>query len=202
VTEDQAQDWIRERFGARSFSRLNILASMVAEESTRQNLIAASTRPHLWVRHVLDSAQLLTWDRLGPWLDIGTGAGFPGMVLAVLRGGVFMVEPRRRRAEFLRACLDALGLSKGNDVLMTKVQAVPSSPYAVISARAVTATTELFASAIHCSSRETIWILPKGRNVAAELAAARSSWHGTFHVKQSISDCESRIIVAEGIHRR
>jgi 16S rRNA (guanine527-N7)-methyltransferase len=202
VTEDEAKDWIWGRFGSDVFAQLEILAKLVIEESGRQNLISASTLPQLWSRHIVDSAQLIRWDQAGRWLDIGTGAGFPGLVIAILRARVIMAEPRRRRAEFLQSCLDALQLGDGNVVHALKAEALPREPFAVISARAVASLPDLIASASHCATPETIWLLPKGRNAADEVAEARRTWHGMFHVEHSITDPESLVVIAKGVRRR
>ncbi|MFN4223077.1 MAG: RsmG family class I SAM-dependent methyltransferase, partial [Novosphingobium meiothermophilum] len=70
-------------------ARLRQLVSLLAEENQRQNLVARGTLPHVWVRHIVDSAQLLHVSREtvpdGAWLDLGTGAGFPGLVIAALQ---------------------------------------------------------------------------------------------------------------------
>src|SRR3546814_17905281 len=79
---------------------------MLVAEKGRQNLIAASTIPTLWVRHIADSAQLLALDRDGDglWLELGRGPGLPGLAVAILSARPLMlVESHKRRCEFLRA---------------------------------------------------------------------------------------------------
>jgi 16S rRNA (guanine527-N7)-methyltransferase len=202
VTEDDAKAWVQGSFGNEALAQLQRFADLVIDESSRQNLISASTLPHLWSRHIVDSAQLLASARPGRWLDIGTGAGFPGLVIAIIRGEVVMVEPRRRRAEFLQSCLDTLGLCGNNQVQAVKAESLPGQPFAVISARAVAALPALIASACHCATPGTIWLLPKGRNAADEVAEARRTWHGMFHVEHSITDPESLVVIAKGVRRR
>jgi 16S rRNA (guanine527-N7)-methyltransferase len=72
----------------------------------------------------------------------------------------------------------------------------------VISARAVAQLSSLFASAVQCSRRKTLWILPKGRTAREEVAVAEQTWHGVFHVEHSITDPESLIVLAKGVSRR
>ena len=72
----------------------------------------------------------------------------------------------------------------------------------VITARAVTRIADLLKISAHLSTRNTIWALPKGRNAAAELVEAKKSWQGVFHVEQSVTDPDSRIIVATGVVKR
>ena len=114
MTEDEARSWFADRYAAARVERVARFLEIVREESGRQNLVAASTLPNLWFRHGLDSAQLveLAEGREGLWIDIGTGGGFPGMVVAILRDSpTLLVEPRQKRASFLRDAADALGLA-------------------------------------------------------------------------------------------
>src|SRR3546814_4719329 len=121
------------------------------------------------LRHVVDSAQLLDWaDRDGSWLDVGAGAGFPGMLVALLSDRpVALCEPRKRRAAFLERAAAALDIADRVTIAATKVQAV-SGRFAVISARAVAALPDLFAAACHNAGRDTVWVVPKGRRAREE----------------------------------
>ena len=180
------------------------LVELVAIEAERQNLIALSTIPTIWARHIVDSAQLVAFaDGIpGDWLDIGTGAGFPGLVIAALTDRlVHLVEPRRRRADFLDAAAAALGIGERVTVWASKVETVKTHGV-VISARAVASLGNLFLSASHCSTSETLWLLPKGRSAREEVASARQTWHGVFHVEQSVTDPDSLIVLAKGVSRR
>jgi 16S rRNA (guanine527-N7)-methyltransferase len=204
MTEDEAKGWIRERFGVEGEGRMAELARLVIDEATRQNLIAPSTLDAIWSRHIVDSAQLIGFaaETPGDWLDIGTGAGFPGMVVAALtERRAILVEPRKRRAQFLEIAAGALGISNRVTVVARKVEAV-AEPVAVISARAVAQLGALFASALQCSRRKTLWILPKGRTAREEVAVAQQTWHGVFHVEHSITDPESLIVLGKGVSRR
>ena len=192
MTEEDARAWIGARFGDIGVARMAALAELVTIESGHQNLIAPSTIPTIWARHIVDSAQLIAFadEVRGEWLDIGTGAGFPGLVVAALTDRlVHLVEPRRRRADFLDAATAALGIGERVTVWASKVETV-NAQGAVISARAVASLDSLFASASHCSTADSIWMLPKGRSAREEVASARQTWHGVFHVEQSITDPE------------
>ncbi|PAV74125.1 hypothetical protein WR25_15041 [Diploscapter pachys] len=115
-----------ERYGPDRVQRIAVFLDMVVAENDLQNLIAPSTIETIWVRHALDSAQLMfhVEQSAESWLDIGTGGGFPGMVVALLFDGkVTMVEPRKKRAAFLQACVDHLGIANA-DVMASKVEAV------------------------------------------------------------------------------
>jgi len=142
-------------------------------------------------------------DAPGIWLDIGTGAGFPGLVVAALTDRpIHLVEPRRRRADFLTAAAIGLGIADRVIISTSKVESVADQAAAVISARAVAPLVDLLASARHCATDGTIWLLPKGKGAREEVATARRTWHGVFHVEQSITDPDSLIVLAKGVSRR
>lgn len=204
MTEDEAREWLRARFDVSRETRLATFLELLRVESERQNLISASTTGSIWVRHVVDSAQLLALaPEQGGWLDIGTGAGFPGLVIAALRDEpVTLVEPRKRRAQFLEEAAAAIGLSNVT-VRASRIETVKlPRPAAIISARAVAYLTELLSSARHCADAGTLWLLPKGRNAQSEVDAARMSWQGRFHVEPSLTDPESGIVIARGVASR
>jgi 16S rRNA (guanine527-N7)-methyltransferase len=182
------------------------LAALVIAETAQQNLIAPSTVGHIWNRHIVDSAQLLSLcagaEQSGLWIDIGSGAGFPGLVVAALsRRPVMLVEPRKRRASFLACAVEEMGLGHTVTVRCDRIENVAESS-AVISARAVATLAALFEAAEDCSQTSTRWILPKGRNAREEVASARKAWHGKFHVEHSITDPDSLIVLASGVARR
>jgi 16S rRNA (guanine527-N7)-methyltransferase len=202
VTEDEARGWAAARFDSAAIDRLDRLAAIVAEESERQNLIARSTLDQIWVRHIVDSLQLVALGPEGLWLDIGTGAGFPGLAVAAVEPerAMILVEPRRLRADYLCKAGETLGL-RNVTVIAAKVEAIRDKAR-VISARAVSRIDSLFASAAQCSNKETVWLLPKGRGSDEEVAEARRTWHGVFHVEQSITSPDSAIVIARGVRRR
>ena len=205
MIDADARQWIVDRFGVSRETLLASLAEIVRIGASQQNLIAPSTLDSLWSRHIMDSAQLLTLSGgiEGLWLDIGTGAGFPGLVIACLRPApMLLCEPRKRRAQFLEAAAARLGLSHVR-VVAAKVESL-SLPQAasVISARAVSSLTGLLASAEHVSARDTLWLLPKGRGAREEVAEARKTWQGSFHVEQSLTQPDSLIVTARGMARK
>lgn len=203
MTEDEARGWIRDHFGIEAVQALARFATLVIDETNRQNLIAPSTMDQLWNRHLLDSAQLEPLaESDGLWLDIGTGAGFPGMVVALLRpGATIMVEPRRRRAEFLERCVGEFGLAARARVIAAKVELITERA-AVISARAVAPVEKLLQSAASCATMATRWLLPRGQLSPHQVSLLRQRWTGVFHVEQSLTDSGSSILVAEGVSRR
>ncbi|TKD51932.1 16S rRNA (guanine(527)-N(7))-methyltransferase RsmG [Sphingomonas baiyangensis] len=207
MTEDDAQAWIAELWGDDRLRQLRRYVELLLAESERQNLIARSTVDSVWARHIADSAQLvLLAEARDPidaaWLDIGSGAGLPGVVAALLqKRRVIMIEPRRGRVAFLELCIAALGLNAS--VVQTTVERFARfEPAAIISARAVASIDTLFANAYHLADRDTVWVMPKGRSYGDELKDARLRWHGVFHVEQSLTAPESGVVIATGVTRK
>jgi 16S rRNA (guanine527-N7)-methyltransferase len=191
-----------ERAAGRPVSRetLALLESYVERLKAAnhdQNLISASTLDTIWERHILDSAQLVRFEPQAgaSWVDIGSGAGLPGLVIVALtEGPVTLVEPRRLRAEFLQQTVDALGLSHRVTVLASKIEHV-RGPFDVITARAVAPLDRLIGMAIHLAHNGTIWALPKGRNTKSELAEAQRSWQCEVRSEASCTDPDSTVLV-------
>ncbi|MBB3348085.1 16S rRNA (guanine(527)-N(7))-methyltransferase RsmG [Sphingomonas sp. BK069] len=200
MTEEEARAWVVTRFDEAAARRLDRFGALVIEENARQNLIAPSSVATTWSRHLLDSAQLLLLARrTGDWLDVGTGAGFPGMVIALLsERSVTLVEPRARRVEFLTAAVSELGLTNVN-VVRGRAETLPPHLFAVISARAVASLEDLLGMTRHLRDASTRLVLPRGRSGAAEIDLARSRWQGVFHVEHSLTDAESLIVIADGV---
>ena len=183
--------------------RLERFAQLVLAENERQNLIAASTMTAFWTRHILDSLQLLDHapERPGLWLDIGSGAGLPGVVVAIASPyRVVLVEPRRRRAEFLVTCCTALGLADVT-VEQRRVEKLRISAD-VISARAVASLETLFDWSVQIGSADARMIFPRGANAVSELEAARTAWHGEFELVPSVTAPGSGIVLAQHVRRR
>lgn len=205
MTEDEARAWVEARYGALGVHRLERLAGLVTAESQRQNLVAPSTIEMMWNRHIVDSAQLLTLlpsvTKNDCWIDIGAGAGFPGLVIAALSDcEVVLVEPRKRRAAFLEEAIGILELRTAR-VLCCQMESLRIDA-SIISARAVASLTTLFEWGQECASPATHWVLPKGRSAREEVVTAQQAWHGVFHVEHSITDPASMIVLASGVTRR
>lgn len=199
MTEIEARDWLHQTFGGHALGRLERFAELLLNEADRQSLVARSTFSAVWSRHIADSAQLVL---LGPsggaWLDIGSGGGLPGIVVAVLRDApLVMVEPRRKRVAFLNDAISVLGLTNASAIL-GRVQTV-TRPFDIISARAVSHIDAIFTWTRQLVSRETRYILPRGENAVTDMAIAQRAWHGVFHVEKSITDPRAGILLATGV---
>lgn len=199
-SEEEARAWLQalpECDGA-ALERLELLCAMLAEENQRQNLVSAASLDQVWLRHIVDSAQLLPHvprETASPWLDLGTGAGFPGLVIAALRPEceVLMVESRKRRIDWLDRARIAMGLDKAQ-VLGQRLEMVETRQVSVISARAFAPLDRLLPLSARFSTTDTIWLLPKGRSAQQELDDLRK-WRHVFHVEQSLTDPQAGIIV-------
>jgi len=197
-SESEARALVREYGDAGAEARCERLLTMLAEENARQNLVSAASLTEAWVRHIADSAQLLQFvprETSGPWLDLGTGAGFPGLVIAALRPDlpVIMVESRARRIKWLQRVCRELDLRAAR-VEGSRLEQVEAFPAAVVSARAFAPLDRLLALSARFSTSDTIWLLPKGRSAWDEVNRL-TGWRHMFHVEQSLTDPEAGVVV-------
>lgn len=167
-----------------TLDRLELYAGLLEQWQTTVNLVAASTIPHVWHRHFADSAQLVG---LVPppesWADLGSGAGFPGLVVAILlaetnRCQVTLVESDTRKCAFLREVARQTGIAV--DIVDARIESLSTQARIgtvdVISARALAPLGRLFGLCAPLFSSGTVALFPKGREVGSELDAARRSW--------------------------
>lgn len=199
-SEQAARTWLKTlpEWSKEAAERLEDLVALLTAENDVQNLVSDASFKDLWVRHYADSAQLLQYvsrETAGTWLDLGTGAGFPGLVIAILRPEwrVEMVESRNRRIDWLNRVCETLGLSNAT-VRGDRLEFVETHSVAAISARAFAPLPKLLDLAARFSTGETIWLLPKGRSARQELQELKG-WNHMFHVEQSLTDSESGVIV-------
>jgi 16S rRNA (guanine527-N7)-methyltransferase len=200
--EADARAWLESlpEWSAEAAERVEALAALLREESARQNLVSAASLASVWQRHIADSAQLLSHvphETSSPWLDLGTGAGFPGLVIAALRPDIdmVMVESRARRSDWLERARIAMGLDRAI-VQATRLELVAARPFGVISARAFAPLDKLLALSARFSTVETCWLLPKGRSAQQELDEL-TGWQHLFHVEQSLTDPDAGVIVGQ-----
>lgn len=200
-SEEQARGFVAKIADAEALARLEIFREELIAENFRQNLVSAASLEHIWLRHFADSAQLLEHvpRETGIWLDLGTGAGFPGLIVSIVRPEMptVLVESRRKRADWLARMTSLLGLAKCR-VEDAQIQALDTLEAGVISARAFAPLPQLIAISCRFSTSRTRWVLPKGRSAAQEVARLPESQRRMFHVEQSLTDPESGIIVGTG----
>ena len=205
MTEQDARDWLVTTFSVprETLDRIDRFISHLRLESAAQNLVAASTLESVWNRHIVDSAQLVSLAEDGNWIDLGSGAGFPGLIAAILRDEeTVLVESRRKRVGFMRESIEILGLARNTSVIHARAETIAPRAFSTISARAFAPLDALFATGLRFAGPSTRWILPKGRGAQAELDTARRTWQGEFRIHPSITDPDSAIIVAERVRPR
>lgn len=203
TTEEAARAFVARWADSAAMDLLDRLLDALGEENQRQNLVAQATLDNAWQRHVADSAQLLTHvprETPGeePWLDLGSGAGFPGLVLAILRpqDAFILVESRRKRIGWLERMVEELGLTNCR-VEGRRLELVESVPVGVITARAFAPLRTLLDLSARFSTARTLYLLPKGRSAAQELAEMPKRIRESFHVEQSATDPDAGIIVGK-----
>ena len=183
-----------------TLDRLEALDALVRRWTERINLVAPSTLPDLWTRHIADSAQLWSLAPAGleTWADLGSGGGFPGLVIAALTADaghprVTLIESDGRKCAFLRTAARELGLSV--TVLDRRVEAAAPQGAAVVSARALAPLPALLPLVARHLAPGGIALLPKGRDFAAELDAARAAgWRFEAEAMPSVTDPVARIL--------
>lgn len=187
--------------------KLDRYAELLADWQTRMNLVGPSTLADVWERHFRDSAQLLPLlPRFGhrpAWLDIGAGAGFPGLVLATLDAGtIHLVESIAKKCRFLEAVAAELDLGTAAVIHNDRVEKISRFRADVITARACANLAQLFDWGLPFAASSTVWLLPKGASVEEELATARKRFAFEATLVPSRTDERGRILVASAVRRR
>ncbi len=183
-----------------TFEKLELLERELRRWQAIKNLVGPATLTQIWDRHIIDSLQLLD---LAPqartWLDLGSGAGFPGLVLAIAgaeRGlKVHLVESNSRKCAFLRHIARVTGSAA--TVHEARLEAVIPEFIGkadVVSARALAALPQLLDWTAPVLKAGTIAIFPKGRDVEIELTEARKKWTFEAEILPSLTDSEARIL--------
>lgn len=187
---------------------LQALADDVTKWTARVNLIAPGTLQDIWTRHIVDSAQIF---HVAPvdaktWLDIGSGGGFPGLVVAIMAKGegrdlsFTLIESDRRKAAFLSTFAHRHGLNV--TVKAERVETAASLSVDVLSARALAPLAALCVHAERHLSSKGLAIFPKGQGWQDEVQAARADWHFDWQAVPSTTDPSARIVILKDIRRR
>ena len=157
-----------------TLDRLALYAELLGRWQARINLVAPATLPDLWCRHMLDSAQLFPLVPAGArrLIDLGSGAGFPGLVLALMGvPEVHLVEADARKCAFLR---EAARVTGARYVILhnCRIESMPPEPFDAVTARALAPLPKLLKLARRFAGPETVYLFPKGRGLAEELITA------------------------------
>jgi 16S rRNA (guanine527-N7)-methyltransferase len=188
-----------------TIARLKIYADLLTKWNQNINLVSGSTIKDLWSRHIEDSAQIFTLvpEVEGSWVDLGSGGGFPGLVIAILAHEtnpnlqITLVESDVRKATFLRTVVRECKLSVR--VLTDRIEALPSLEANVISARALAELPQLLKFAdLHLRPNGTA-LFQKGARWQKELAAVGKSWSFQMDRFTSVTEPEAVILRMRGI---
>ena len=184
-----------------TWARLDHLVDLLLRQQQTMNLISASTVAHLWTRHIADSLQLLA---LAPaarvWADLGSGAGFPGLVIAcaladTTGAAVHLVESTKKKASFLADAARELKLPVTvHAERIEDFSATNRVSFDVVTARALAPLPRLLDYAIPLLKRGAIGLFPKGQDVAGELTEASKCWTIEAELIDSKTDPRGRIL--------
>jgi len=198
------------RVSRETIHRLSRYADLLAHWQKTTNLIAASTLPDLWRRHFADSAQLRTLAQNARlWLDLGSGAGFPGLVIAILEAGrpdfrMHLVESNRKKCAFLAEVARetsapvTIHAERIEDFANSRDRVIPD----VVSVRALAPLPRLFELANPFFGEATRGLFLKGREVEHEIEAARAEWDFTARLHPSLTASDSSIVEVTGLRPR
>ncbi|MEJ0027792.1 MAG: 16S rRNA (guanine(527)-N(7))-methyltransferase RsmG [Rhizomicrobium sp.] len=186
-----------EDFAARTgvsretLARLKAYIGLLTDWNARHNLVSAKSLEDVWRRHIWDSAQLVSYvpTTAATLADLGSGAGFPGLILAELLRGkvrVSLFESTGKKAEFLRAVAGRLGLDV--EIRNERIESAQAAPFDVVTARALAPLDKLLGYAQHLAGKRTICLFLKGQSLASELTEARKSWRMKALQHQSATD--------------
>lgn len=188
--------------------RLAALETVLRRWAPRINLVSRATLEDLWARHIADSAQLvdLAPPRPGVWLDLGAGAGFPGLVIAAILlerapdCRVILIESDSRKCAFLHAAAREMAVPVAIET--ARIEAAHPHLADVVSARALASLDALLGLAARFCHPGTVLLFPKGRTVETELTEARRHWHIEARLHASRTDPLGRIVEVRNYHPR
>jgi 16S rRNA (guanine527-N7)-methyltransferase len=186
-------------------ARLKTYAAMLEDWGARHNLVSRASMADLWRRHFYDSAQLLTYipNAARSLVDLGSGAGFPGLVLAELLRErsmhIVLYEATAKKARFLEAV--AARLSLAVDIRPSRIEDAEPESFDVVTARACAPLPTLLAYAQRFWGPAAIGLFPKGQNVEDELTQAHKSWRMNLRRHESLSDPTGVILEIGELHR-
>lgn len=188
-----------------TYDKLRAFEALTAKWTRKINLISASTTNDIWRRHITDSAQIFPHapEAASTWVDLGSGGGFPGIVLAILAAEhrpvirLTLVESDQRKATFLRTAVRELGL--GTKITPDRIENIPPQLADVVSARALAPLSGLLGMVSRHLADGGTALLPKGKQTRQELAEARKNWRFELEDRPSITDPEARILAFQRI---
>ena len=209
LTADRAEALRLTPVSRETLRRLDLYVEALLSWREKTNLFALSTIPHLWTRHIADSLQLLD---LAPnariWVDLGSGAGFPGLpiacALAETPGAeVHLVESTGKKTAFLREAVDITGAPAvvHTERIEKFVENFGAKPD-VVTARALAPLNSLLDQSFSLLKTGALGLFPKGQDVDAELTEATKYWNIKVNLAPSRTDSKARVVVVHTLERR
>jgi len=207
MTRDEFSDLLGMDVSHETFAQLEVFAGLVRKWGKAINLIATSDHESIWFRHILDSAQLMRHVSTTPdkWVDIGTGGGFPGLVVAIMCADSFpathfdFLESDHRKASFLREAVRVLGLKV--TVHPERAEVTSALKANVASARALAPLAQMIPLLNRHLAKDGVALLLKGKNHNIEIAEARKLWKFNVSIYESITDCNAAVIRLSEVQR-
>jgi 16S rRNA (guanine527-N7)-methyltransferase len=187
--------------------RLRLFQALVEKWTPKINLIARSTIPEIWSRHIADSARLclVQVPKGRRWVDLGSGGGFPGLVIAVCladrkeKTEVVLVESDQRKATFLREAARQMGLAV--TVRAERAEVLEPQGAEVVSARALASLSDLCGFAARHMAPGGLCLFPKGEKSVEEVAEARKSWRFELETVENMDHKGSALLVLRNLER-
>ena len=200
-TPGQLPDWLAGDVSRETLDRLTVFADLLVRWNARINLVSARDLDQLWVRHIADSLQLMPDLPIGAdFIDLGSGGGFPGLVLAIATGNpVTLIEADLRKASFLREAARATAAPA--TVQAGRIEQARLPPTGIVTARALAPLPQLLGWASRFLDADGVCLFLKGRGAGAELTAALAEWHMTVSQRASRTDPDGVILSLSGIRR-
>jgi 16S rRNA (guanine527-N7)-methyltransferase len=205
-SDDAAQFLENFDVSRETISRLEAYEALLTKWNPRINLVSATTLSQIWSRHFLDSAQIFDLAANGnSWADLGSGGGFPGLIIAALAAEkkpdlrVTLVESDLRKSAFLASAAREMKLSV--HILSERIEQIPALTADVLSARALAPLEKLLEfSHLHLRA-DGVGIFPKGESWRKEVTAAQKVWSFDYEAYDSKTDSEAAILVIKGVKR-
>lgn len=188
-----------------TLAKLDCYAALLTEWQVRMNLVGPSTLVQMWHRHFADSAQLLAIaGHNHTWLDVGAGAGFPGLIIATLDPGaqITLVESIAKKCRFLETIVTELELGDRVIIENRRIESLPPQRFDIITARALASVDRLLSWCRTFANSETLWLLPKGAKWAEEVADAQRHFRFTLEDKPSLTDSAARLLLIRQVSKK
>ena len=191
-----------------TFNELNLYLALLTEWQNKFNLVSNSSLQDAWNRHFLDSAQLFKYipNEAVSLADFGSGAGFPGMVMAIMAKyktpylKVTLIESIKKKTVYLNEVAQKTATSV--TIINDRIENVKPQKFDVITSRAMTALNDLLKYAEPFCHDKTVCIFPKGKRYAEELASAHKNWHFKCQIEPNETSDEGKILIITDIAKK